>query len=172
MDALLYLTVWIALSLFAIAELAGGRASGSWPRAMSAAGLALMVAHILIAMGTRHDWQHASAVAATARQTREVYGVEWGWGVGVNYAFTIVWGLSLVPRFQGAGVSASTRSASARPRRSEGGPGFWVRFTRVLFLIVIANAAIVFAAGWRRLLGVAIVGVLALSWSRRRPGDT
>ena len=155
MDALLYLTVWISLSLFALAELARGRTVRGWPRAVSAAGLALMIVHILIAMGARHDWQHTSAMAATAQQTREVYGVAWGGGVYVNYVFTIVWGLWLVPGCQGARA-----------------PRFWGQIARGLFLIVIGNAAVVFAAGWRRWLGVAIVVVLALAWFRRDARST
>jgi hypothetical protein len=142
-NALLYLTVWISLSLFALAELARDRTSASWPRAVSAAGLALMIVHILIAMDIRHGWRHDAAVAATAQQTERIYGVAWGWGIYVNYLFVVIWGLAV--------------------------PGFWVRVARVFFLIVIANAAIVFAVGWRRVLGVAIVGVLAFAWSRRPP---
>ena len=159
MDALLYLTVWISLSLFALAELARDRTSASWPRTASAAGLALMIVHILIAMDIRHGWQHDAAVAATAQQTEQIYGVAWGWGIYVNYLFVGVWGLA-VPGFLDSGVPGF-----GVPRV----PGFWVRVARVFFLVVIANAAIVFAAGWRRVLGVVIVGVLAFAWSRRRP---
>ena len=151
MDALLYVTVWISLSLFAIAELARDRTSRPWPRAASATGLALLILHILIAMGWRHGWSHASSVVATAQQTREVYGLDWGGGAYVNYVFAIVWGLLLVPGLQGARVLR-----------------FWVAITRVSLLIVIANAAIVFAAGWRRGLGALIVAVLVYAWSGRR----
>jgi hypothetical protein len=149
-DALLYVTVWTSLSLFATAELARPRTSRPWPRVASAAGLALMVVHILIAMAWRHHWSHASSIVATAQQTREVYGLDWGGGVYVNYVLVIVWGLSLVPWFRGAGV-----------------PRFWVLVTRGLLLVVIANAAIVFAAGWRRGMGALIVAVLVYAWSRR-----
>ena len=149
MDALLYSTVWSSLSLFAIAEVARDRTTRPWPRAASAAGLALMAAHIVIAMAWRHGWSHASSVVATAQQTREVYGLDWGGGVYVNYVFAIVWGLSLVPWVRGAGV-----------------PRFWVLITRAFFLIVIANAAIVFAAGWRRALGALIVAALLYAWTR------
>ena len=159
MDALLYLTVWISLGLFALAEFARDRTAASWPRAVSATGLALMIVHIFIAMGMRHSWQHDAAVAATAQQTEQVFGVAWGWGIYINYLFVVVWGLA-VPGFLGSGVPGF-----GVPRV----PGFWVRVARVFFLIVIANAAIVFAVGWRRVLGVAIVGVLAFAWSQRRP---
>jgi hypothetical protein len=157
-DALLYLTVWVSLSLFALAEIARDRTIESWPRAVSAAGLALMIVHILIAMGVRHGWQHAAAVAATAHQTNQVYGVEWGWGIYVNYAFVLAWCwmvICWVPGCRGSGVPWC---------------GFWflVRVAaQAFFAIVIANAAVVFATGWRRLLGVSIMGILVLAWSGR-----
>jgi hypothetical protein len=156
-DALLYLTVWVSLSLFALAEIARDRTVQSWPREVSAAGLALMIVHILIAMGVRHGWQHAAAVAATAQQTNQVYGVEWGWGIYVNYLFVVTWGMA-VPGFRGSGVPGF--GVPEVPR-------FWVRTARVFFLVVIANATIVFAVGWRRVLGVAIVGVLLYAWRAR-----
>ena len=146
MDALLYLTVWISLSLFALAEVARDRTDALWPRAVSAVGLALMIVHIFIAMDIRHGWQHSSAVTATAQQTHQVYGIAWGGGIYVNYLFILVWGLA-VPGFRGSGV----------------------RIAPVFFLIVIANAAIVFAVGWRRVLGVLIVFVLLYAWRPSNP---
>ena len=119
-----------------------------------------MLVHILVAMGWRHGWSHASAGLATAQQTREVYGLDWGGGVYVNYAFIRTWCwmvICWVPGCRGAGVP---------------GCGFWflVRAAgQAFFAIVIANAAIVFAVGWRRVLGVLIVGVLAFAWTRRGP---
>ena len=149
MGALLYATVWISLILFALAELARDRTSRSWPTVVSAAGLALMVTHILIAMDARHGWQHASAIAATAEQTRSVYGLNWGGGVYVNYAFVTAWALTFlraVPGYRGAGVPAVRA------------------LVRAAFLIIIFNAAVVFAAGWRRAIGVVVVAALAYAW--------
>ena len=150
MDALLYITVWISLSLFVLAEIARDRTTRVWPRAVSTAGLALLVVHILIAMGFRHEWSHASALAATAAQTDEVYGLGWGGGVYVNYAFVVLWGLGVLGCWGAAGAGGGRNAAE------------WA--LRWAFLIVIANAAVVFAGGWRRLLGVAIVAALVAAW--------
>ena len=91
-------------------------------------------------MAIAYGWSHASAVAVTARQTRDVYGLDWGGGVFANYAFVAVW-------------IVETWRWRARPDAFTWG-------VRVFFLIMIANAAIVFAAGWRRLLGAAITSAL------------
>ncbi len=164
MDALLYITVWISLSLFVLAEIARDRTMRAWPRAVSAAGLAMMVVHILIAMGFRHEWSHASAVAATAVQTRDVYGVDWGGGVYVNYGFVVLWGLAVLGCL-GVGVVGCWGAAGAGGAAGgRGGRNAVVRVVRWAFLIVIANAAVVFAGGWRRLLGVAIVSALVAAW--------
>ena len=62
-----------------------------WVHAANAAGLALCVIHIGLAMGSVHGWSHAAAIDATAIQTDSVYGLRWGGGVFVNYLFVIVW---------------------------------------------------------------------------------
>ena len=157
MDALLYLSVWISLSLFALAEVARARTARAWPRAVSAAGLVLMIVHILIAMGGRHDWSHTSALAATAAQTGDVYGLDWGGGVYVNYVFVVLWILVVL------------RCWGDQPGAAGAGrvPNAIVWAVRWGFLIIIANAAVVFAGGWRRLAGAAIVGALVVAWFRK-----
>ena len=162
MDALLYVTAWTSLSLFALAEVGRDRTARAWPRVVSAAGLALMVVHILIAMGWRHEWVHASAIAATAAQTRGVYGLDWGGGVYVNYVFVVLWTLAVLGRW-----GAHSAWGAAAPRRAAAAGSATrvpARVARWVFLIIIANATIVFAGGWRRLLGVAIVAALAVAW--------
>ena len=100
MDAALYWTIWIALTLFAAGE-AGkrisrdGRVPARWAWPVSAAGAALLIVHIAIAMGARHGWSHAAAWSATAQQTASVYGLAWGGGVYVNYAFVALWLIEL-----------------------------------------------------------------------------
>lgn len=158
MDALLYLSIWISLSLFALAEVARARTARAWPRAVSAAGLVLMIVHILIAMGWRHDWSHTSALAATAAQTGDVYGLDWGGGVYVNYVFVVLWMFAVLGR---RGCWGEQHGAG-RPPHAIVWAGRWV------FLIIIANAAIIFAGGWRRLLGVTIVAALAGAWLHAR----
>ena len=159
--AALYTTIWLSLLLFCAGE-AGrwtggerGRTPAKWAWWAYAAGAALCVVHIVVAMAVAHGWSHASAVEATARQTAAVYGLDWGGGVFVNYLFVAVWLLEAWrwrSRGPGRRVDAITWAA------------------RILFLIVIVNGAVVFASSARRIAGAAIVAVLLWIYFRRGRG--
>jgi hypothetical protein len=159
MNAALFATIWLALAAFVAAE-AGrrpaflGRPPARWLDAVSLAGLALLLAHIALAYAVRHGWSHDAAVRATAGQTAAVYGLDWGGGLYVNYLFALVWALDAW-QWSSAPVAAAARPPAAQ----------WA--LRAFYGIIIANGAIVFAPGPRRLLGVAIV--LALIWTWRPP---
>jgi hypothetical protein len=145
-----YVTVWLSLALFAIAETGkgaarGGRSPRSWAFPASAAGLLFMLAHITLAMGVVHGWSHGNAVAATAQQTRAVFGLDWGGGVYINYLFVAVWAAELA-LWRLRGVPSAS----------------WL--LRAFYFVIIFNAAVVFAAGWRRALGAAVVLTLATLW--------
>jgi hypothetical protein len=145
----MYWTIWTALILFA-AGAAGRRHHAAWARWSWVAGVLLLVIHIGIAMATAHDWSHAAAIAATARATNAVFGLDWGGGVYANYLFLIVW-------------AADTALWHARRPRA-------ITWTlRIFYLVMILNAAVIFAAGSRRFLGAAIVGTLLWSWRPLRP---
>ena len=115
----------------------------------------VLIAHIAIAMGARHGWSHAAAWSATAQQTASVYGLAWGGGVYFNYAFA---------RRLAAGVVAWQRSPERQARR----PGVATWAIRLFFVVIIFNAAVVFAGGWRRAIGAVIVFVLIASWTTRK----
>jgi hypothetical protein len=155
MVAATYLTIWVALTLFAVAEMArAGRRS--WARTTSAAGLALALVHTVLAFDVFHEWSHADAVLKTAQQTQGVFGVAVGAGVYVNYLFFAVWLVDVL-----------LWRPVARPAVS-----LW--FMRAFYLVIILNGAVVFAAGWRRAVGAAVVAALLLAWTRaelfaRRP---
>jgi hypothetical protein len=145
----LYWTIWLALLLFAAGE-SGRRRGGArgsataWAWWAFVAGAWLCAIHIGIAMQSAHAWSHNAAVAATARQTRAVYGVDWGGGVFLNYAFVAVW-LFEAWRW--------------RWRPANGGRVIdWM--TRVFFLVMILNGAVIFAGGARRIAGAGLVGWL------------
>jgi len=155
MNAAVYGTIWIALVLFAAGEVGrrgwrDGRAPASWTWTASAAGAAIAAVHIVLAMGT-HDWSYEAAALATAQRTEAVYGLNWGGGVVVNYAFVAVWIADL------AAWRSWRHAYVAAPRAV-----VWT--LRSFYLVIVANAAIVFAAPSRRLFGAAIVGVLVFSW--------
>ena len=162
MTVSLYATIWIALVLFATGETGRGRTRAAWAWRASCAGLLLAACHVLLAFHVQHDWSHAGAVEATRRQTATVYGLAWGGGLYVNYAFLGVWAFDLW-RWRPRAPTGAHRAV----------PALWAR--RAFYFVIIVNAAVVFAAGWRRGLGVAIVIWLFVVWWRdwsraARPG--
>ena len=104
---------------------------------------------MVVAMAEHHGWSHAAAVAETARLTGQVYGVAWGGGVYVNYAFLVAW-LAVLLRWKAS--------------RSSHLPA-WLTWTwRIAVLVVVSNAAIVFAAPARQLVGAIMTAGLVISW--------
>ena len=162
MNAALYWTIWIALALFAAGEagkrgLHDGRAPKPWAWWAFAIGCAIAIVHVAIAMGVRHHWSHAAAIDATARQTFSVFGLDWGGGVYVNYAFLLVWATE---------VWLWRRA----PERYAARPASMTWTIRAFYLVIIASAAIVFAGGLRGVAGVLVVATLLVSWTRRTGG--
>ena len=51
----------------------------------------LLAVHMAIALDVRHGWSHASVVRTVEDQARAVYGVDWGGGAWMNYAFLALW---------------------------------------------------------------------------------
>ena len=150
----LYATIWLAMALFAGAEVARSRTPSerrppAWAWWASAAGLTLAIVHTLLAFAVVHRWSHAAAVETTAVQTAAVYGVAFAGGVYVNYVFLGAWL---------ADVWWWRASPGARPR-------VLVAALRAFYLLIIVNAAVVFAAGWRRAAGLAIVAALVAAWA-------
>lgn len=147
-----YLTIWLALALFAAGEVGRARlpARVGWPWYASAAGLVLAILHTLLSFDVVHGWSHDDAVLNTAMQTRAVFGVAFGAGVYVNYLFFVVWLVDLV----------WWRHAGGIDRRSQ-----WPALgLQAFYLLIIVNAAVVFASGWRRLGGATLVLVLLAAW--------
>jgi hypothetical protein len=85
-----------------------------------------------------------------------MFGVRVGWGVYVNYVFFAVWLADAV----------WWRVSPDVHRRPAGVT--WA--LRVFYLIIIVNAAVIFAVGWRRILGLLIVSWLARVWTLRQSG--
>ena len=156
---MLYWTIWLALVLFVAAQygtrmsVPESRAPG-WVAWANATGIALCVTHIVITMGSVHGWSHTAALEATARQTASVYGLRWGGGVYFNYLFVAAWAFDAW-------------------RHSRAKPGFaspWLRqLLRIFYLIVIVNAAVVFARPHTRVLGAGLIVAMLYAW---RPHQT
>jgi hypothetical protein len=148
-EFLLYATIWIALALFAMAEvgrrpLARGGAAAAWTRPVLVAGALLAIVHALLVFHLRYDWAHETAVRETARQGATLYGFEFRGALYVNYLFIALW------------LAAAWR---------------WTHWLwRGFVLLMIVNGAIVFARPVARPLGIALVAVLLWAW--RRPPRT
>ena len=152
---LLYATIWLSMVLFAAGEsgrsfASRGEAPPRWAWWAFTLGLGLAIVHTLLSFGIVHDWSHTDAVNVTARQTAAIYGVAFGGGLYVNYLFLATWlGDSVWWRISGAAS----------------GPILWL--LRALYLVIIGNAAIVFASGWRRIFGAVLVSWLVRVWARQ-----
>jgi hypothetical protein len=115
-------------------------------------------AHIGAAMHFVHHWDHAAVYADTARQTREVVGLDWGGGVYVNYLFALTW-LADVAWWWLARLSRATR-------------GSWLSWLLHGFLaFILFNATIVFKDGalrWAAIAACAALLLIAVIAARRR----
>jgi len=152
-------TIWISLTLFVVGEFGKRRpgAGAFWWAA--AAGLALGVVHVFFALYINDDWDHAVAWRVTEARTREMFGFGWGGLVAGNYAFLAFWGIDLWRWRRDPAAYAAT-------------PPLVVWGSRAFVLGIIAPAAIVFAAGPRRWLGVVLVGAMIASWLAGRDGTS
>ena len=159
MHAAVYLTIWVALALFAAGETgrrgANGRVPPAWAWRASAIGLMLGVLHTLLAYEVVHGWSQASAGDVVARRTFAIYGVSSGGGVYLNYAFLAVWAVDLWTWRPSAGRLPSK-------------PGALTWIARAFYFIQILNASVIFVEGMRRVLGALLVTWLILAW-RPRP---
>jgi hypothetical protein len=133
-------------------------------------GCVLFLAHVAAAFGFVHGWSHARAYAETARQTRALFGLDWGGGLYFNYLFTALW------------VADATdwwiAGADVYDRR----PPWMAAALHAFFAFMAINGAIVFARGATRWVAVAItagwallalagVGRRGLRSRRQPPGD-
>jgi hypothetical protein len=175
-------SIWLAIACFVAAHAGFRRAvspgeQARWALPAYWIGFALALTHFLAAFSWHYGWSHARAVAVTAEQTARVFGINWGGGVWVNYAFLAAWltdasvqtsrrrgGPSALPGWSGpsgpptAGAQAPAYRGPDRRRRR-------VRVVlRAFFLIVIANGAIVFVAWPMNVVGTVMVAALIWAW--------
>ena len=94
-----FLTHWTArtaLALYVLGLVVRLMAAGRrpWPnlaRLCWSAGCLAFLLHVVSAFHFSHHWSHRAAYEATARQTAEVVGLDWGGGLYANYAFAALW---------------------------------------------------------------------------------
>ena len=149
---LVAITIWTALALYAAGEYGRAqRPAAVWAQPVWLLGALTYLTHVAAAFALHHDWSHAAAHAYTAARTGALVGLDWGGGLWVNYAFTAIW--------IGEGLwwwLYPTRHA----RRSR----LWTTALRGSFFFMIANGAVIFVSGPRRLLGIGILAALIWIW--------
>jgi hypothetical protein len=141
-EALTYGTARLAMLLYLVGlalRLHPHRFQRNLSRAVWTVGCAIFLLHVVCAFQFVHHWSHADAYAATARRTAGFIGAEWGGGLYLNYAFTLIW-IADVCWFW-----SESPSYEARPR--------WVAWSVHGFMGFLAfQATVVFADGLPRWL--------------------
>ncbi len=151
------ITIWIAVAAYVIGcvtfALSRGRFDfDRWTRSAWTIGCVALLSHFASAFHFYHGWSHTSAYLETARQTNEVFAINWGGGVFVNYAVALFW-IGDIAWWWLAGVSSYRR----RPQ--------WLTLLWHGFLVfIIFNGTVVFAHGFGRWIGVVVTLILCWCW--------
>ena len=156
-EVLTKLTIWIAVALYfagaaAYALSRGRRRWDSFARLSWTAACAALLAHVACAFHGYHGWSHAAAYRDTARQTAEVFGLDWGGGLWVNYALAALW-VADVCWWWAGGLRAYRRR-----------PWPLVAAWHAFLLFIVFNGAVVFAAGFVRWAGLGLCAALVFVW--------
>lgn len=117
-------------------------------------GLVGYLVHMLTAFGVYHHWSHREAYLDTARQTAEIFYLDWGGGLYFNYVFSVVWLGDVIWMWA---------DSTGYQRRSR-----WISgAVHVFMAFMFFNATVVFAAGWTRRFGLLACLALLVLWRRR-----
>lgn len=155
------ITIWLALTGYAFGAIIHFVFRGSlkwqsrarWAWTIGCIG---MLAHIICAYHFYHAWSQSSVYQETARQTAEVFNLNWGGGVYVNYAFIAAWVLDVIWWWRGLDIY------QRRPR-------YLVWAWQGFFLFMVFNATVVFKTGLLRWIGVALcVALVGVWWMTNR----
>lgn len=141
-------TVRVAVALYVASLASRGRLPTGSRRAWTAGCLAYLL-HVACAFQYYHHWSHAEAYEATARQTADVVGLDWGGGLYFNYAFTFLWVADVCWWWIDMG------GYLARPRLIEWSMHGFLGF-------IAFNATVVFATGFSRWFGITSCVLLAV----------
>ncbi|HEX8354393.1 MAG TPA: hypothetical protein VF611_15925 [Pyrinomonadaceae bacterium] len=156
-EILTRVTVWVAVAGYAAgaAAFALSRERRVWESAARAAwtvGCVGLLAHVACAFHFYHGWSHGAAYLDTARQTDEVFGLDWGGGLYVNYALVVGWGLDVAWWW--------ARGLDAYRRRPWPLAAAWHGF----LIFIIFNATVVFKTGPARWAGLGLCLGLCIVW--------
>ena len=160
-----FLTRWtirLALALYVLGLVLRMRAGGRpvwmlWASRAWTAGCLAFLLHMLCAFALFHAWSHRAAYEATARQTADVVGLDWGGGLYANYVFALVWCADA------CWWVGWPQRYLVRPRAVE-----WI--VQGFLAFIAFNATVVFGTGAVRWAGLAAAFLLAaLVGYRNRP---
>ncbi len=153
-ELFLHASVWLALTAWASGEAlrsvqpVPSRAA----RIVWGLGAFSLAVHIALAFQLRHQWSHAAAVADTARQTAERFGVKQGDGVWFNYLL-LAWWLTDATR---AWFDPVRWNRPSLPRLAQ----------RAFFFFMWFSGAVLFPVGAIRWLGSGACLVVVAAWLR------
>ena len=153
-------TIWISIVGYVLGSIAfalslSDRRTARWDaaaRIVWTVACASLIAHFISAFQFYHGWSHAAAYRDTARQTADVFGINWGGGLFINYALLFAWIVDIAWWWR-SGLD------SYRKR-----PWQLVMAWHGFLIFIIFNATVVFAAGIVRWLGLGICLLLTLTW--------
>ena len=145
-------TIWISIVAYTIGCVLFATRRDRPARLAWTIGCAALVAHFAFAFNFYHAWSHQSAYIETARQTAQVFGMNWGGGLFINYAVATLWTVDVV-WWWFAGITAYRRRT------------WLITLSWHAFLIfIIFNATVVFKDGLARWVGVVVSLILTVCW--------
>ena len=158
-EILTALTIWITLVAYATgsAIFALSRARRRWDssaRLIWTLACVALLAHVASAFHFYHQWSHGAAYRDTARQTYEMFGINSGGGLYLNYALVVIWILDVLWWWVG-GLDAYRRR-----------PWLLVAAWHGFLVFMFFNATVVFGDGFVRWLGLFVCLGLCLVWWR------
>ncbi|MEK6283238.1 MAG: hypothetical protein AABN95_23015 [Acidobacteriota bacterium] len=152
-------TIWVSIVGYAVGSVifAFSRRRSRWNsgvRVVWSIACVSLIAHFISAFQFYHGWSHAAAYGDTARQTEELFGLNWGGGLFINYALLIGWIVDILWWWRSGLDSYRNR------------PWPLVVGWHALLVFIIFNATVVFGDGIVRWVGLVIGVLLTLTWWR------
>lgn len=150
-------TIWISISSYVVGTIllaahTHRRNFDKLARLSWTVGCLALAAHFIAAFHYYHHWSQLSALHETARQTREVFGINWGGGLVINYLLLLLWIIDVSLWW--------LRSLDSYSRR----PLAWLLSWHGFLIFIIFNATVVFKQGLQRWVGLVVCLILCLAW--------
>ena len=153
------ITIWISIGAYAAGLVTFARSRTRQNRDAAARLLwtvacAALLAHVAFAFHNYHGWSHTVAYVDTARQTREVIGLNWGGGLYVNYILVLGWVADLLWWWLG-GIDSYRRR-----------PQLLIIAWHAFLIFIIFNSTVIFESGATRWAGLLVCVVLCVACGR------